>query len=46
MLQRDEGLEDATVLVREVLAVRVLLYFSLPRQTLPTAALEWEDLVS
>lgn len=46
MLQRDKGLEYAAVLVRELLAVRVLLYFSLTRQALPTAALEGEDLVS
>ena len=46
MLQSHEGLQQATVLVCKLLAVRVLLNFTLTAQSLPTAALEREDLVA
>ena len=46
MLQRHEGLQQVGVLVCELLAVRVLLNFTLAGQSLPTGALEGIDLVA
>lgn len=46
VFQCHEGLQQGAVLVREVLAGRVLLDFSLASESLPAAALERENLIS